>query len=91
MYIADGAQVNADRSDFRAPWYPPTPPILGNPEWPRTPRGLAESLRRLNPNLQPFGVQVTFGHDNARERSRMITIGRRVQSAPSGDAGVTTF
>ena len=33
---------------------------------------------------------ITFDRDNSRERTRLITIGQRVSSAPSGDTGVIT-
>lgn len=62
--------------------------VRRNTEWPRSPRGLAGELRRLNPNLRPLGVQIIFDRDKSRDRTRLITICRRVPSAPSGDTGV---
>lgn len=57
--------------------------VRRNPNWPKTPRSLAGALRRLNPNLRPLGVQVTFERDNRRERTQVITNALRVPSAPS--------
>lgn len=66
--------------------------VRRNAEWPRTPRGLAGALRRLNPNLRPLRIEITFDRDNGRGRTRVVTIARRVpsgSSVPSGDTGAT--
>lgn len=52
-------------------------------EWPRTPRGLSGPRRRLNPNLRPLGVEVSFERNTSRKRTRLITIARQVPSRPS--------
>jgi hypothetical protein len=63
-----------------------------NPDWPKTPRGLAGALRRLNPNLRPLGIEITFDRGNDRLRTRLIAIARKPSgpSASSGDVGVLT-
>ncbi len=67
----------------------PTVPdsVRRNPEWPKTARGLAGALRRLNPNLRPLGVEISFDRDNGRQRTRVITIARQAPSGPSAPSG----
>lgn len=49
-----------------------------HPEWPRTPRALGDSLRRLAPNLARIGVEVVFhGH---RRDGHWVT----VEETPAG-------
>jgi hypothetical protein len=56
--------------------------------WPRSPRGLSESLRRLAPNLRAVGVDLRFWKLPTRERTRVISIDFSASepSAPSEEA-----
>lgn len=42
--------------------------------WPRKPRSLSNTLRRLTPNLREAGIAVNFDRDKGRSRRRIITI-----------------
>lgn len=53
-------------------------------DWPRTARGAAGALRRLSPNLRPIGIEIGFGRESTRDRTRLITIRRAVVSGSSG-------
>jgi hypothetical protein len=59
-----------------------------SPAWPRSPRGLTDSLRRLTAPLRQAGVEV-FEHRDAR--GRRITIRRRPQAAPDNTADEVIF
>jgi hypothetical protein len=48
-------------------------------DWPQSPQGLANVLRRLAPNLRGMGVLVDFGRDSTKKRARKITISQREQ------------
>ena len=68
-YIATDLMPALDRA---APDWAPR-----SPAWPRSPRGLTDSLRRLTAPLRQLGVEI-FEHRDAR--GRWITLRRRPQS-----------
>ena len=45
-------------------------------DWPRSPRDLSASLRRLVPNLRDAGIDVQFGQTSGSQSRRTITISR---------------
>jgi hypothetical protein len=52
-------------------------------DWPRTPHKLANTLRRLAPNLRKLGIEVTF-QDERTNRGRVIVLMRvGLGSSPS--------
>lgn len=42
--------------------------------WPKTPRSLSGTLRRLAPNLRALGVDVTFGRETVGEKRRLVSL-----------------
>lgn len=46
-------------------------------EWPKSPRALADTLRRIAPSLRATGTEVEFRRANGGNRDRMITLKRR--------------
>jgi energy-coupling factor transporter ATP-binding protein EcfA2 len=46
-------------------------------EWPKTPRGLSSSLRRLVPSLRPIGICINMDNREAGTGRRLIEIKRR--------------
>jgi hypothetical protein len=59
-----------------------------SPAWPRSPRGLTDSLRRLKAPLRQLGIEF-FEHRDAR--GRWITIRRRPQRAPDNTIDEVIF
>jgi hypothetical protein len=54
-------------------------------DWPKTPKGFSDALRRLIPTLHALGIQVVVGtREPGGKRERMVTL-RRVAPTPSGD------
>lgn len=53
-------------------------------EWPKKPHSLSGKLRRLAPNLEAEGIQVTFDRDGSATRSRTIKICRIPEPAAGG-------
>lgn len=49
-------------------------------DWPQSPQGLSNVLRRLAPNLRGMGVSVEFDRDSSKKRARKITISRLEQA-----------
>src|SRR5262249_7114259 len=48
-------------------------------DWPQSPQGLSNVLRRLAPNLRGMGVSVEFDRDSGKKRARKIMISQLEQ------------
>ncbi len=55
-------------------------------DWPKTPKGLSNELRRLVPALRGIGIVVTFGERGGHQGSRIITIRKRTNMPPDKGA-----
>ena len=50
--------------------------VKGGQEWPKTPHSLSGKLRRLAPDLEAKGIQVTFNRDASAAQNRTIKLRR---------------
>lgn len=51
--------------------------------WPKSPRALADALRRAAPNLLALGIEASFSRESNKERTRLI--GLKMAGAEDGD------
>ena len=60
--------------------------------WPRSPRSLANALRRVVPNLRATGLEVVFERDTGKDRARLIRLHRLPDDSgsPSSDESVSS-
>ena len=49
--------------------------------WPKSPRSLSGTLKRLAPNLRELGVDVEFSRETGGKRRRLITLDRQVRDS----------
>jgi len=57
-------------------------------DWPRTPKGMSEALRRVAPNLRAIGVDVEYGGRIGKSRKRIIVL-RKSGKGPAAPTAKT--
>jgi len=62
--------------------------VRGNRAWPKSPRSLADHLRRLAPNLRAAGIGVEFAKTGGKQSRRLIILTRE-DPDPSDASGAT--